>query len=244
MKVQLVTHSIIPNLNSRLVPINPIGLVTLFSLYLDFTAESVVQCQPAVINPLQTYLYLGSNLLGPSFFLGKFPWIKFYLDQFSVGSILLWVNFPLGRFAFGPIYFGPNFIWNQVYLGQFVLGQISVGQWYFGTGFLWVNFLWVNFLLGQVTVFWVQMSLGQFTLDPNVTWDYVCLGYFFWVKFLLDNDTLGQVSFGSISFGSIFCWVKLPFFGFKCPWVNLPWAERLGPNALDPFTVHRFLIIY
>ena len=128
VKVHLVTHSIIPNLNSRFVPINPIGLVTLFSLYLDLTAESVVQCQPAVINPLQTYLYLGSNLLGPSFFLGKFPWIKFYLDQFSVGSILLWVNFPLGRFAFGPIYFGPNFIWNQVYLGQFVLGQISVGQ--------------------------------------------------------------------------------------------------------------------
>ena len=27
MKLQLVTHSIIPNLNSGLVPINPVGLV-------------------------------------------------------------------------------------------------------------------------------------------------------------------------------------------------------------------------
>ena len=172
------------------------------------TAESVVQCQPAVINPLQTYLYLGSNLLGPSFFLGKFPWIKFYLDQFSVGSILLWVNFPLGRFAFGPIYFGPNFIWNQVYLGQFVLGQISVGQWYFGTGFLWVNFLWVNFLLGQVTIFWVQMSLGQFTLDPNV----------------IGSNFLGAMWFGSIYLGPN-ALDQTPWTLLQCT-VNYGWLKR------------------
>ena len=29
MKVQLVTHSIIPNLNSGLVPIDPVGLVVI-----------------------------------------------------------------------------------------------------------------------------------------------------------------------------------------------------------------------
>ena len=32
MKVQLVTHSIIPNLNSGLVPIDPIGLVFIFKI--------------------------------------------------------------------------------------------------------------------------------------------------------------------------------------------------------------------
>ena len=184
VKVHLVTHSIIPNLNSRLVPINPIGLVTLFSLYLDFTAESVVQCQPAVINPLQTYLYLGSNLLGPSFFLGKFPWIKFYLDQFSVGSILLWVNFPLGRFALGQftldqISFGTKCIWVNLFWVKFLLdndtlGQVSFGSISFGSIFCWVklpffgfkcpwvNLPWTQMLLGRISL--VQCGLGQFTL--------------------------------------------------------------------------------
>ena len=41
MKVQLVTHSIIPNLNSGLVPIDPVGLVILTNIFV-LTVSSIL----------------------------------------------------------------------------------------------------------------------------------------------------------------------------------------------------------
>ena len=62
MKVQLVTHSIIPNLNSGLVPIDPVGLVPptkTFSIVLAWHSTLVVP------KGSELYLYQCLNF-GPS----------------------------------------------------------------------------------------------------------------------------------------------------------------------------------
>ena len=45
-----------------------------------------------------------------------------------------------------------------------------------------------------------------------------------------------QISVGQPFFGTIFCWVKFPFFGFNSPWGNLPWTKfHLGSITLGLF---------
>ena len=45
-----------------------------------------------------------------------------------------------------------------------------------------------------------------------------------------------RISVGQPFFGTIFSWVKFPFFGFNSPWGNLPWTKfHLGSITLGPF---------
>ena len=93
------------------------------------------------------------------------------------------------------------------------LGTMYVWVIFFGSTFCWTIILWDRFPLGQ-------FPLGQFSVGSS---------YHF----------LGSNVLGSIYLGPKCYWVEFPW--CNVVWVNLPWAERLGPNALDPLTVHLIL---
>ena len=176
--------------------------------------------------------------MGQFFFGLIFCWTVFCLEQISFGSSFHWDNFLLGQVSI---------FWVQQSQGQFSLDQTLLGTncfgiIFFGLIFCWTVLCWVSFPLGQIsigTIFsWVKFPFFGFKCPwVNLPWTKFHLGLIVFGAIFLGQISEILTSLGSIYLGPKCYWVEFPW--CNVVWVNLPWAKRLGPNALDPLTVHQ-----